>query len=254
MTDEEDPHTQPRLRIWQQNCRKSLDNTLHLINSLNPEHFDLCLVQEPHIDFLNKTRAPGGWRTILPPSHNRPNTNTNNNNNDNPENPTRAAILVSPRLDTANWMDLTIDSPDLTGIQLWGEFGTIRIINVYADCHHSRAIQKVNLWLTNTDRDMNSDATQPTTPPMHPVYDLILGDFNRHHPMWEDEGNLHLFTMQALDLAQPLLELIAARDLEMVLPKGTPTLQLSMTKTWSRPDNVFISGTLVDAVVHCDTA
>src|SRR4051812_34293339 len=98
-----------QLSIWQQNCRKSLDNQLHLINSLNPTDYDLCLIQEPYIDHLNNTRAPPGWRTVYPPSHLDPNRP-----------PSRSVILISPRLATSAWMDLRIDSPDITAIQLWG--------------------------------------------------------------------------------------------------------------------------------------
>src|ERR1700730_10112971 len=144
---------QPQLRIWQQNCRRSLDNMLHVVNSLNPNLFDLCPIQEPHIDFLNRTRAPNGWRTILPPSHSK--------NNAESEHRTRAAILVSPRLDTSQWRELDIDSPDITGIQIWGDFGTIHIINIYADCEHSRAIWATKAWLRanehNDDNGNNND-------------------------------------------------------------------------------------------------
>lgn len=37
---------------------------------------------------------------------------------------------------------------------------------------------------------------------------IWLGDFNRHHPIWDEERNAHLFTRGALDAAQPLLDLI----------------------------------------------
>src|ERR1700731_3072143 len=169
MTDEEDPRIQPRLRIWQQNCRKSLDNMLHLINNLDPDHFDLCLVQEPHIDFLSRMRAPNGWHIVLPPTHNNPNTSSTS--------PTRAVTLVSPRLDTTGWMNLAIESPDATGIQIWGDFGTFWIFNVYVDCDHSRTIHAIHDWLDSNNPDNNSSATRPTAPPALPVHDLLLGDF-----------------------------------------------------------------------------
>src|SRR6266487_2186416 len=103
-----------QLKIWQQNCRKSLINQQHVINSLSPNKFDLCLIQEPYIDFLGNTRAPTGWRVIYPPTHLREREHT------------WAIVLVSPRLATSNWTDLRIDSPDVNAIQIWGEFGTIR--------------------------------------------------------------------------------------------------------------------------------
>src|SRR4051812_37337602 len=109
-----------QLRIWQQNCRKSLENQLHLINSLNPSEYDICLIQEPYIDPFKNTRAPTGWRTIYPPTHLIDNLPT-----------TRSLILVSPRLATSAWMDLRINSPDISALQIWGTFGTILIFNIY---------------------------------------------------------------------------------------------------------------------------
>jgi hypothetical protein len=115
MNDNESNNREARpLRVWQQNCRKSDMNQLHVINSLNPKIFDICFIQEPYLDFLNNTRAPTGWTTIYPPTHFKAESER-----------TRSIILVSPHLATSNWMDLRIDSPDITGIQIWGEFGTI---------------------------------------------------------------------------------------------------------------------------------
>ncbi|KAJ1299394.1 hypothetical protein OPQ81_011131 [Rhizoctonia solani] len=51
----------------------------------------------------------------------------------------------------------------------------------------------------------------------------MLGDFNRHHPDWDESHNAHLFTMVALDLVQPLLDLISNTSLEMALPRDLPT-------------------------------
>ncbi|KAI0026637.1 hypothetical protein K488DRAFT_20944, partial [Vararia minispora EC-137] len=39
----------------------------------------------------------------------------------------------------------------------------------------------------------------------------------------------------------------------MALKPGTPTLQHSVTKRWSRPDNIWISSGLVESVTFCDT-
>src|SRR6202040_1378420 len=142
---------------------------------------------------------------ILPPSHNRPRTDGTM--------PTRSAILVSPRLDTAQWMDLSIDSPDVTGIQIWGDFGTIRLINIYNDCKHSAAIHTVRAWLDETDTPPAATPPGPEDPaplhrpPKHPVHDILLGDFNCHHPLWDDDRNTQLFTTDALAQAQPLLDL-----------------------------------------------
>ncbi|KIK13673.1 hypothetical protein PISMIDRAFT_17820 [Pisolithus microcarpus 441] len=66
-----------------------------------------------------------------------------------------------------------------------------------------------------------------------------LGDFNRHHPLWDEERNRHLFTEAALEAAQKVLDLVADYGLVQALPKDVPTLQSSSSGNWTRPDNVF---------------
>src|SRR3954471_17708922 len=136
MTDTPRPAHQ-QLRIWQENCQKSNINQQHLINQLDPNLFDLCLIQEPYIDFLMNTHAPGGWRVIYPPKH-----------KDSDER-SCSITLVSPKLATSNWMDLRIDSPDITAIQVWGAFGTVCIFNIYNDCEHSGSIETLRKWYEN---------------------------------------------------------------------------------------------------------
>src|SRR5436190_15629545 len=168
MMDTAHETTLRQLKIWQQNCRKSLVNQLHVINSLNPEQFDLCLIQEPYIDFLGNTRAPNGWKVIYPPTH----------LHDNGHARTRAVTLISPRLATSNWADLHINSPDINGIQLWGASGTIRIFNAYIDCEHSHGIEMIDEWYRNPEAA--SLPPTPAVPPQQPTYSIWAGDFNRH--------------------------------------------------------------------------
>jgi hypothetical protein len=61
---------------------------------------------------------------------------------------------------------------------------------------------------------------------------LWMGDFNRHHPLWEAPRNRHLFNYEA---ASPLIDLIANYNMIQLLPCGTPTLQSSSTGNWTRP-------------------
>jgi len=55
------------------------------------------------------------------------------------------------------------------------------------------------------------------------IGNIWLGNFNRHHPMWEDEENERLFTHQNLDSASTLIDLLADHDMQMTLPHGIPT-------------------------------
>ncbi|TFK96424.1 hypothetical protein BDV98DRAFT_470228, partial [Pterulicium gracile] len=51
------------------------------------------------------------------------------------------------------------------------------------------------------------------------------GDFNCHHPLWDNKANNHLFATSALDQAEHLLRITSDARLSMILPKGAPTLQ-----------------------------
>ncbi|KAF9554543.1 hypothetical protein CPC08DRAFT_622352, partial [Agrocybe pediades] len=82
---------------------------------------------------------------------------------------------------------------------------------------------------------------------------IWCGDFNRHHPLWDDDADDRLFTPDAMDASQRLIQLMAKWDMTMLLPKGIPTLQHWVTNKYSRPDNVFGTRNLADLLVKCDT-
>ncbi|KIK35157.1 hypothetical protein CY34DRAFT_17202 [Suillus luteus UH-Slu-Lm8-n1] len=79
---------------------------------------------------------------------------------------------------------------------------------------------------------------------------LWLGNFNRHHPMWEDIRNRHLFNYR---FSQPLIDLITDYGMLQLLPCGIPTLQANATGNWTRPDNVLGTEGTLDAVITCNT-
>jgi len=70
--------------------------------------------------------------------------------------------------------------------------------------------------------------------------------------MWDDDSNVGLFTRANLDAAEELIELVANQGMEMVLPKGIPTIK-NVQGNHTRPDNVFCSGEIVDWVMQCTT-
>jgi hypothetical protein len=81
--------------------------------------------------------------------------------------------------------------------------------------------------------------------------DIWLGDFNRHHPMWEREENTRLFTNQNLEEAAVLTELLADHSMQMVLPHRIPTIRNSAGNL-TRPDNIFISEQLTEWISKCE--
>ena len=82
---------------------------------------------------------------------------------------------------------------------------------------------------------------------------LWLGDFNQHHPLWDEECNNHLFTTTALNSSQKILTLLADYGMTQALPKDVPTLQSSSTGNWTRPDNVFCMEHMLTPLILCNT-
>lgn len=56
---------------------------------------------------------------------------------------------------------------------------------------------------------------------------IWLEDFNRHHPLWDNDSNHRLFTSEALARAEILVDLVTEWDMHMALPKDICTLKYS---------------------------
>lgn len=134
-------------------------------------------------------------------------------------------------------------SPDITAIQLSGGFGRLRLFNIYNACEHSKTLDKLDEYLSSTNPDANDSS---------PTYDMWIGDFNRHDPMWEDPAHQHLFTRRHLNDADILISLLADYGMDLVLPPGLPTLEHMRTKARHRVDQVFCSSEITSAVMRCD--
>ena len=233
MSDTPDNRNPRRLRLWQQNLNRSLEGQLDLLQSLKDKYYDIVALQEPHIDFLGRTRANAHWSVIYPKRHLA-----------NPSK-TRAIILINHNISTNNWDEIPLTSMDVTGVRLHGGFGAICLLNIYNDCENNGSIEVVRNFMRERDARARREGERERF--------VWLGDFNRHHPLWDEERNAHLFTRRALEAAQPLLDLIDRYDMHMVLPKDIPTLEACATKNFTRVDNIFCSTELVDTFISCDT-
>src|SRR5882724_3975186 len=72
--------------------------------------------------------------------------------------------------------------------------------------------------------------------------------------MWDKDRNSHLFTRANLDKDQIIIDTMAHFDLQMSLPKDTPTLRAMATSNFTHPDNVLTSSSLSKLVLECKTA
>ena len=224
------------LRIRQANLNKSSAAHDTLLNSNIHETHDVILIQEPWVNSFGKVSASSKWRVVYPTSHlSLPDR-------------IRAVILINADLSTNDWHQADItDSNDLVAVHITGPFGTATIINIYNDIDHSSTLTRSDVALADFR------ANVAALPPLREHYIVWAGDFNRHHPRWDEERNRHLFTAKALDEAQYLIDILDEHRLDMALPKDLPTVEAQTTKNWTRPDNVFLSPNAIDVLVKCTT-
>ena len=184
------------------------------------------LIQEPYTTTFNAIWMPANFRLIF--SINRLQN----------EEQIRSVIWVNKRLNTNKWIELEIpNTNDITAIQLTGQYGKISIFNIYNDCNYSRNERALQNYIHNNPNSILGHDNR---------YMIWVGDFNRHHPLWDKDKDIHLFTQQATRSAQRLIELTATYDMAMALPKRILTLQHMVTKKYSRPDNFFCTDTLIE--------
>jgi Endonuclease-reverse transcriptase len=222
-----------RLRIYQQNLNKSDKAQYDLLNSPIHKEWDLLLLQEPYIDTLGNTKANHYWRVIYPTSHLDDGSAK------------RSIILVNAGLDTDTWSQVSFTgSNDVTVIRIGHPQGRLTIFNIYNDCGHSETLRTLDHYITKERHNIIQHETDAM---------IWCGDFNRHHAMWDEERNQHLFTAPATREAEELISLIADYNMVMTLPKRLPTLQSMSTKNWTRVDNVFCTDNIAETVITCDT-
>ena len=131
----EQEQTQRLFQIWQQNVNKLLESQLDLLESLRRNKYDICAIQEPYVDFNGKTRANHNWTTIYSNMH-----------QEHPDR-TRSVILVNANLLTDAWKQINIEHPDITAIEIQGQFGTLQIINIYNDCNNNNTLTHVSAYM-----------------------------------------------------------------------------------------------------------
>jgi endonuclease/exonuclease/phosphatase family metal-dependent hydrolase/predicted RNA-binding Zn-ribbon protein involved in translation (DUF1610 family) len=225
------------LTIWQQNLNKSQTGQHDLISSgkLMKTGADIAALQEPAINFLGKTIASRDWISLYPTTHEKE------------QKKTRAITLVSSRLPTESWEQLEYPSGDVVALKLKGIWGQLVLFNIYNDCSHSRTITELAEFHRTNHRLLQGRGAEA---PNHHV--IWLGDFNRHHPAWDNPEDNRLFTREAIEAAETLIKAVADQGLELALAPGTPTHVHNVTKKWTRLDHVFITEHTTDRVLICE--
>ena len=223
--------THDSIKIWQQNLNKSMDTQQHVINSANPNDWDLILIQEPYLDHLSNSRANHHWVVVYPPTHAIEGSAR-----------TRSIILVNKNIPSDTYDILPIYSADVTGLRLRTQAGEFTLLNIYNSCTDNHSIEKMAEYLRSPARARQGRLSE---------YMFWLGDFNRHHTLWEEDQNQNLRSSD--DMVEPLLDLVVDHDMVMALPAGIPTLEALSSGSWTRPDNVWCSSSAINLTIKCET-
>ncbi|KNZ72486.1 hypothetical protein J132_02997 [Termitomyces sp. J132] len=199
-----------------------------MLNTACPEDWDMLAIQEPYLNHLGNTKASSHWRVVYPRDHCC-----------NGSSCSRSVILINANISTDTYLILPVCSMDITAICLMGNFENLAVFNVYNNCTHNKALTALSSFLSSSLHTFYSPATD------HMVW---MGDFNRHHPLWELPDNHHLNSSE--DNIWPLLKLLKDHDMDLALPLEMPTLQTT-AGWWTRPDNVWRMLGEFDPLISC---
>jgi len=228
--------TTDKLSIWQQNINKSPTCQHNLISSNHLANMGIGIItlQEPAISSFGLTIAARDWTPIYPTPHGAMPDRT------------RAITRIHANISTDTWMQLDFPSSNVTVMQITGNWGKLTIFNIYNDCDNNNTIKMLsNYYSRNRTHLEQADAGTANV--------IWLGDFNRHHPLWDDPNDERLFTPKVMNAAEVLIEVITDTGLELALPSRIPTHQHNITKSWSRLDQVFLSEHSEHMLVSCNT-
>ena len=219
------------LKIWQQNVNNSKTAHLDLLNMVDPNQYHVIAIQEPYTDQFGISRGNRKWEAIYPPTHATDPKQT------------RSMLLISTRIPSDRVQPVMVNSRDISAVRLQTKEGPITIYNIYNDCQHSDAIDCLDKHLHRNEQEHSKLENNDNM--------IWVGDFNRHHPMWDELRNKHLFTTTNLEAAERLIDSTILFDMEMALPPGQATLKSFSTGNRTRTDNVFCSNQLSSAILKC---
>ncbi len=168
----EHTNKEQNINIWQQNVNKLPTCQHNLISSgkLLEAEINVVTLQEPAVNYFDKTIVSRDWIVLYPTTHT--------------ENPTktRSIILIRAVFCTDNWLQIDFPSGDVTAVQLTGAWGKLTIFNIYNDCKHNRTI-------TALLKFQHKHVNQLERVLQGLAHIIWLGDFNRHHLHWDKPDN-----------------------------------------------------------------
>jgi len=87
--------------------------------------------------------------------------------------------MINTNISTDAYTQLDVPSSDITAACFIGPYSNLTLFNIYNNCNHNDSLLDIAGYLSSN----------PPTPSDNMLW---LGDFNRHHPLWESPVNRHL--------------------------------------------------------------
>ena len=211
------------ITIHQHNVNHSRTIQRLLLQEMDPETNQIIALQEPWTNPQNRRTVSQGYYPIIP-AHEHP----------------RVAILISTQLDSTTWRPIYYDTGDLVTVEMQTNLGPIYIHNCYnpsGPTSHSQdgTLSAVEAALRG-GRSQDNDCQQ-----------ILLGDFNLHHPRWG--ANL---APTAHRMADKLLEITAEAGMQQVLEPGTVTWE-RQGSSCQTIDLVFATAQVEQNIISCRT-
>ena len=120
------------------------------------------------------------------------------------------------------------------------ESGYCLIFNIYNNCRNNNSTDALHTYLR---------VNLASVLPLSTDHIFWIGDFNRHHPLWEKDRNCRLYNPP--HLINPLMDIIQEFDMVLALPPGIPTYKM-VTGNWTRPDNIWHSNNPSNPIITCN--
>ena len=209
-------------------------HTLLSDDILITHNIDIIALQEPAVNHFNFSIASKDWISTYPSTHSTL------------PGKTRTLMLIHAAICTDLWEQIDFPSGNVTVVKIKGEWGNLTLFNMYNEGKSDETLSALKLF--HSTRHKTANHTNADTD-----HTMWVGDFNQHHPHWDDPNDMRLFTAGALKDAESLIETLATLGLEMALPNGIPTHLHNITKRWLRLDQVFISDHSTELIKVCDT-
>lgn len=215
-------------RIRSLNCHRRYEVLISLLNHSDPQLIDILCIQEPPSTFSRyPSLAPRQWERLLPSPSDE-------------ESPPKCFIYISKRIPSSSFDHINIPHSNITGIRIRISNLFISLFNIYNPPNSSQTIDTLQTHLQD-----------PRTGPSATDALMLIGDFNKHDPLWA--GPLHPRRTKG-DASDSLVDILVRHGLELCLEPGTPTFMSPAHRTWSTLDLLFVSGdSLFPTLSYCQT-